>query len=227
MNKKIILTSFIIIIFTIFSASVINAATVSFFIGKVTVKDANAWVKAKVGMNLTVNSEIKTGKNALAIITLKRGSTIKLRENSSLKLKEEGAAQSENVSFELLNGSVFSKILKRKAGEVYNIRVGTIVVAVRGTEFFVAQETINKKRKDLWVCVNEGAINITRTTDKKSVVIPEGKGVLIKATNEFTPAKEYRWTRKLNWNMNPKKGTVVDQTDILKAYYDILDFDYD
>ena len=51
--------------------------------------------------------------------------------------------------------------------------------------------------------------------------------MIIKNRTEFTHAKEYRWTGNLNWNMSPKKGSVVDKTNILKAYYDILDYDYD
>ncbi len=205
----------------------VNAATVSFFIGKVEVKKNKIWSKAKVGQPLYANNQIRTSKNSLALITFKKGSTLKMRQNSSLILNQIGTATNESVSLNLLKGSVFSKILKRNSGEIYHIKTGTVVVAVRGTDFFVAQEQIKPGRKDLWVCVNEGSINITETSNKKSVIVPQGKGVLIKAGQHITAPKVYRWTQELNWSMDYKAGDVIDRVDILKAYYDLLDFDYD
>lgn len=43
----------------------------------------------------------------------------------------------------------------------------------------------------------------------------------------LSSAQRYPWTRKLNWNMDPTAGEVIDRTDLEQAYSDLLDQDYD
>jgi len=57
--------------------------------------------------------------------------------------------------------------------------------------------------------------------------VREGEGINILDGVRLTDAQPYDWTRELNWNMDPDRGEVYDDTDLDQAYADLLDQDYD
>ena len=213
-----------LILFTllVFGASVslsAKSAAIVFTKGKVEVKIKNKWKKARIGMRLGQRDEIRTGKRSTALIKFKRGTRLKLRQNSQIALSR--LSGSENITLNLRRGGVFSKVDKRRAGEKYRIRTPTSVAGVRGTEFFFSYG--EKKKDALWLCVNEGKVNVK--TDKSDVDVKEGFGVAIEDKAVSDPAA-LKWTQKLNWNMNADTGKIEDYTTI-KEDYSVLDADYD
>ena len=62
---------------------------------------------------------------------------------------------------------------------------------------------------------------------EEKTIIREGEGINIIGGEKLTEPKRYRWTKQLNWNMNPEIGDVQDRTDLNQAYSDLLDQDYD
>ena len=112
------------------------------------------------------------------------------------------------------------------AGQQFNVRTPSAVAAVRGTEFFTAYGRAKGKNRDLWVCVNEGAVELTTTKAKQPLTVPAGKGVLIKSGLDLTKPQAYDWTKTLNWNMDAESGSVEDKTNLDGAYSDLLDQDY-
>jgi len=80
---------------------------------------------------------------------------------------------------------------------------------------------------DIWLCVNSGSVEVSIQGTRRSTVVEEGKGINIIAGKKLTRPRFYRWTRELNWNMNPAAGDIEDNTDLDQAYGDLLDQDYD
>lgn len=181
----------------------------------------------KKGSRLSNDAVLKTGAGALAIIKLSNGSKIKLTENTALNVSSMNKGKKTQVN--LKRGSAFFSVLKNKfkGKRHFNVRAKTVAMGVRGTEFFVAVAAQGEKADDVWMCVREGSVAIKGKKDKKNILVGAGEGVVSKAGTQTSKPKPLPWTRKLNWNMNPKKGKVVNTVSIQEAYSDLLNFDYD
>ena len=192
--------------------------------GDVTIQTKDGGRLAKGGEALASGDAVSTSEKATALIELADGSRLKLRESSRLALTLPDAKSPDTEAF-LSLGSVFAKVRKRLAGQDFRVRTPNAVAAVRGTEFFTAFGRARGKDKDLWVCVNEGAVDIETKKSKSATRVSQGEGVLIKGGKDTTKPQAYDWTKSLNWNMD-ENGELEDKTNLDGAYADLLDQDY-
>jgi ferric-dicitrate binding protein FerR (iron transport regulator) len=194
--------------------------------GDVTIESKGGGRLGKTGAALADGDAVATAAGATAVVELADGSRLKLRESSRVTVTLP-TPRSPVTDILLSWGGAFAKVTKRRLGEEFRVRTPTAVAAVRGTQFFTAYGRDAKGGgKDLWVCVNEGAVDVKTTASKQGLSVPAGKGVLIKAGLDVTKPQAYDWTKKLNWNMDPKGGALEDKTNLDAAYSDLLDQDY-
>lgn len=200
-------------------------ATVDHAQGKVFVETAGKKKPAKKGDAIASGAFVETASKASAVVTLEDGTKLKLVEKSRVKvtLPDKTSSLSEAL---LEAGGVFAKVVKRKAGSEFRVRTASAVAAVRGTEFFTAFGRPASRGRDLWVCVNEGAVEVGTEAGPETMVIKAGQGVLLKSGRDLTKPQAYDWTKKLNWNMDAAKGAVEDRTNLDAAYTDLLNEDY-
>jgi len=66
-------------------------------------------------------------------------------------------------------------VAKVLPGASFEIRTETAVAAVRGTESFTAFGRTKKAGRDLWVCVNKGAVDVTTTASKTPLRVPAAR----------------------------------------------------
>jgi len=198
--------------------------------GRVEVHSPDGKVRrAEKGKPLSEGDTVRSGADGAAIIELEDGSRLKVREGSTLKLTAfklvEGARK---TTLELLGGSVFSKVAKLGAGDQFSLQAATAIAGVRGTEFFTSfgGKVGASAAADIWLCVNEGTVEV-KATDEKSVAVKAGEGIVVPEGKTVTPPKAYAWTKKLNWNMEPEKGEVRDRTPLEKLYRDARETHYD
>ena len=192
--------------------------------GGVTIESKEGGRPARTGAPLENGESVTTAAGAVAVVELPDGSRLKLRESSRVAVTLPGPKSDETEAF-LAFGSVFAKVSKR-LGQKFNVRTPSAVAAVRGTEFFTAYGRAKGKSRDLWVCVNEGAVEIETSKSKKGLLVPAGQGVLIKSGLDLTKPQAYDWTKSLNWSMDADKRPVEDTTNLDGAYSDLLDQDY-
>ncbi len=200
-----------------------DAGKLTFVSGTVEVNGGKGWQKASLGAIVNEADKIRTGGKGTVIISLKSGATLKLKSDSQIVLSAVGAATTIDVE----GGSVFSKVDRKTAGQTYKIRAQTMVAAVRGTEFYFAYGQKKKAKADLWLCVNEGQVNVTDSSTKSEVNVNAGEGIVIPTDKAIPKPKPYAWTKKLNWNMDAEKGDVEDKTSLKGAYKDLLKNNYD
>jgi hypothetical protein len=222
MVKKILLASCVVCLVTWGISA--DTGKLAFVSGKVDVTSGGkSWQKAKLGAIVNEGESVRTGANGAVIIVLKSGATLKLKSQSQIKLSEIGNATTIDVS----GGSVFSKVDKRQAGQTYRIRAQTMVAAVRGTEFYFAYGQAKKKKADMWLCVNEGQVNVTDSSSASNVDVNAGEGIIIPVGKAIPKPKAYAWIKKLNWNMDASKGAVIGKSSMRGAYKDLLKNNYD
>ena len=190
--------------------------------GEVLVLQGSNETDAFIGMEVGEGDTVETLENALVVIRLAGGTEIKMRESTILTLDSLG----EQVSVNLTRGGVFSRVY-RQAVDRYEVRTQSAVAGVRGTEFFVAYGRTIDEQPDIWLCVNEGSVEVSITETDEKVIVEAGLGINIVGGVKLTKPKFYPWTLDLNWNTDPGVGDVKDTTDLDQAYSDLLGQDYD
>jgi ferric-dicitrate binding protein FerR (iron transport regulator) len=177
------------------------------------------------GLELARGDVLRTGSDGVVVIRMEGGTELKLREETSLALE----TLDQTVTVSLNSGGLFSRVVRKAGGlsSAFRVRTPSAVAGVRGTEFFVAYGRTVDQMPDLWLCVNEGSVDVSIPDTGKSVVVNEGEGISIVGGLKLTQPRFYPWTRRLNWNFNAEAGAVEDRTNIDQAYSDLLDQDYD
>ncbi len=188
--------------------------------------------KLAVGQEINLGQVIKTGSNSLVVVALEGGSLLKLKESSELRFDQfTGSAAQANrkSSFTLLGGGLFSKVSKLVGSETFNVQTPTMVAGVRGTSFFIAygKKAAKEESEDLWLCVNEGNVEVGTTSSPQKVMVKPGEGIIVPGGKKVTKPKPYAWTKNLNWNFDTTSGELTDKTKMESMYQEPLDFHYD
>ncbi len=178
--------------------------------------------RLKVGMRVNDGDTLKTGAGGLLILSFADGSRLKLKENSRIVVHATGAPEAGPSGIELTYGAVFALVSKHDK-QHFTVKTKTAVAGVRGTEFF----TSVGEHDAFWLCVEEGAVDVTPADAKVAMTVPKGLGVLVEKGKAPAPPKPYAWTKKLNWNFDPNQGDVVDHTAIEAEYKNLLKQKYD
>lgn len=177
---------------------------------------------------VNIGDFIITGKKSLAVIQLPQGNKVKVGESSKLKVSKLPKDKKKgSTTLSLFSGNAFIKVLKGKLlkgqKSKLTLRTRTTAMGVRGTEFFASYGSGD----DVWMCVNEGVVAVKANTEKKSTMVKAGEGIVVKKGTSTSKPKPLAWTKKLNWNMDPKSGKLANKVSIEAAYSDLLDEDYD
>jgi FecR protein len=195
---------------------------ITYFEGEVIIRRANTKIEADFGLPVSQGDILETSNNSLLIIQLNSKGELKLKENTILELE----SVNRETSLVLSRGSVFSRVKKIVNGS-FSIETPSMVAGVRGTEFFVAYGRTIEAEPDIWLCVNEGSVDVSLIKTGESVLVKEGEGINILSGNKLTEPAFYSWTEELNWNTDPAKGTVSDNSNLDSAYEDLLNQDYE
>jgi hypothetical protein len=179
-------------------------------------------MEAEPGLEVGRGDVVETGRDGTAVLELAGSVELKLRENTRLSLDSLGGA---GIAVGLVKGGLFSRVTKRLSGR-YSVRTDAAVAGVRGTEFFVAYGRRIDQLPDVWLCVNEGSVEVEIPETSQSLIVREGEGINIVGGTKLTKPRRYAWTRRLNWNTDPAKGEVMDRANLDQAYSDLLDQDY-
>lgn len=221
--KKILGKSLLILVGSAGTLFAADAGKIAFVAGNAEVSRGGKWQKLTLGALVAEAEKIRTGANGTLILALKSGASLKLKPDTTVVV----TAASTSTAVELQGGSVFAKVDKRRPGQSFEIRAQTTVAAVRGTEFFFAYGKKEKEKSDLWLCVNEGRVNVTDGATKSDVDVNAGEGIIVPTDKQIPKPKAYAWTKKLNWNMDAAKGGVEDKSSLKGAYSDLMKQNYD
>ena len=234
MKDSVRLAFILLILFFIFSNIASAGGKLIYAKGNVEVLSKNSkskmFQKIKKGAALEIGDIVRTRKGALAILSLDGGSKLKLNPDSAVTIKN---TQKNNEEVFLNKGSAFINVLKSKltkdAKPKFNLKTKTVSMGVRGTSFFASYGKQQKKkvRKDVWMCVNEGLVEVKNISSGQKVNVKAGEGIKVDKGDKISDPKPLAWTQKLNWNMDESKGDLDNKVSIEDAYSDPLDQDYD
>jgi ferric-dicitrate binding protein FerR (iron transport regulator) len=199
-----------------------QTARVTYLLGDATVTRGDDTFSAKIGTALEERDLVRTGASATMIIQLSERSNLKLRADTTVRMSDMGSEPEVRLD----SGGLFAQVAERLRGR-FEVRTPSVVAGVRGTQFFVAYGRTIEEKPDLWLCVNEGRVEVRVREAGQSRIVREGEGINILGSSRLTDPQFYQWTTRLNWNMDPDEGSVEDDTSLDDAYSDLLDQDYD
>ena len=222
--------------------AIASNATIFYLKGEVEVVAVDQSVrKAEKSMSVARGETVRTGSNGLAVLEVEKTKNsnikVKLDKQSSVKVgadSQNKIAASNDVFLEL--GGAFVNVVKRKlrSGESdkdekreFKLHTKTASMGVRGTQFFAAVTEADANNSDLWMCVNEGVVEVNNKNAKSQTLVKKGEGIAIRKGGATSAPKPLAWTSKLNWQMNPKSGELDNKVSIKEAYYDILNIEYE
>lgn len=198
------------------------SGTLVYVEGDVTLQTGPDRRDAAIGDSIGPGDVVVTGPRSLAEIDLAHHTTVKLKERTTLAIDSIGDLTSVTLSA----GGVFTNISQKLTGR-FSVKTDTAIAGVRGTQFFVAFGRTIDAKPDVWLCVNEGSVEVAIPQTGQTVVVPKGLGINIIGGLRINTPRPYAWTRKLNWNIDPSSGAVDDHTNLDQAYSDLLNQDYD
>jgi ferric-dicitrate binding protein FerR (iron transport regulator) len=140
------------------------------------------------GSDLPDGVEIRTAKDSDAMVQLRDGSTVELRERSGLST----LATASDLTVRLNRGSVIVQAAKRRKGHLY-VATADCRVAVTGTVFSVVSGVKGSR-----VSVVEGEVRVAK--DNQEHVLRPGDQIVTSATIEPRPVKE-----DVSWSRNRDK----------------------
>lgn len=193
----------------------------SYLEGEVWVTLQGSEFQGDFGMELSDGDIVETGPDGLAVIDLGNYGVLKITENTTLKLETTG----RNTHLDLQSGSLFTKVAKLTT-DSFNVQTDSVVAGIRGTEFFMSYGKTIEESPDIWLCVNEGTVEVGIENTEDSLLVNEGEGITILSGKKLTEPKFYAWTEELNWNSDPESGVLENSISLDEAYSDLLDQDY-
>jgi len=209
-----------LLISILITSSFAQDGKVMFVKGKAFVNKAE--VKGK--FEFKYGDTFSTGKDSMAIIKINPGLQIKLKANSILEIeKPKRNKKGKTFSYALNAGEIFIQAQKSKVNK-HNFKVRDSVMGIRGTQFFISDR--NEGEKNIWMCVNEGAVEVSVADNKKTVLVKAGEGIQINS-KKLPKVKQYKWTNDLNWLMEGTFDEMKDLTDIQNINYDLESMNYD
>jgi hypothetical protein len=101
---------------------------------QVKLPDASEFIDASDGMDIPLGTTVKTGKTGRAGIVYPSGTTTRLDHDTTILLKEFDVAP-QQITVEILNGRVWSRVKKLMGNESYETEVQGVTATVRGTAY--------------------------------------------------------------------------------------------
>ncbi len=129
-----------------------NAGEISRMKPEVTIARSQRDLQGKASMKIQWNDQVKTGDQGLARIVLEDGSILTVSKNSSMYVRKDPDATRVNLA----SGQVRAQVAKQSAGRAFELRTGTAVCGVLGTDF-EAESTEDFTQ----VRVHEGQVRMT------------------------------------------------------------------
>lgn len=149
-----------------------RAAVISACQGEAEVKKAGSagWTAAQAGQPLAVNDLVRTGAAAGMTVTFYDGSTIELKAETRVEVRELIPGKKQAVRLKQELGRTWSKVNKLvDTASRYEIETPAATAAVRGSQMVV------EVAADGTTAVGNVAGTISVTAQGREVIIPEGK----------------------------------------------------
>ncbi len=133
---------------------------------EVTVARANRDLTGSASMPVHWNDEVKTGAQGLARIVLDDGSILTVSNNSSMHIQKDPGG----TRVHLASGQMRAQVAKQGAGRTFELRTGTAVCGVLGTDF-----EAESSDQFTQVRVHEGQVKMTNEKTGRTQILNKGE----------------------------------------------------
>ena len=177
------------------------------------------WTVAEAGTELAPGQSIRVGSDARAELDLGAKGTVRLYENTLLRLPPEAFAADGATAVELEEGGSLFDIDKSRNGSGFEVRTPEAVVMVKGTRFSVAL-----RGSEAAVSVFRGLVGVTGLADsfEHEVLVRQGF-TAVGGTRPFELRLEQRGDPWQSWGTDQKLELPVpdEATELVPASIDV------
>jgi hypothetical protein len=204
-----------------------QAATLVYTTGDIQIKRADqvrTFSPNEVPVPMRQGDLIRTSPRSTAIIQFPDETSVKINPDSIVSLRQ---IRENRRQFYISQGTMMARVTHLSTGDKFHVVTPSVVAGVRGTQFFIGSAGTEEEPSDLWLCVNDGVVEVESVDSGDKVEVKRGEGVFVEKGQSITDPQEYEWTSELNWNMDPNAGSVEERIRLDDLYTDLLDYDYD
>ena len=153
------------------------------------------WEKAIEGMNLAVDSLLRTGPESLSEVQLADKSSITLKPESSLKITTQVVDQRTNQrtsKLQVILGNILGEITPRENEDSkFEIQAGGASIAIRGTDLYVGTDADESTR------VSQLTGQTSIESGSRAIELKEGYGIIAKKGKK--PSSPIKLPRAPEW----------------------------
>jgi ferric-dicitrate binding protein FerR (iron transport regulator) len=146
---------------------------------------ANGSQVLAVNQEIPDDVELRTAKDSDAVLRLKDGSTVELRERSGFSTSQAG----KDLTIRLARGSVIVQAAHRSSGHLF-VATADCRVAVTGTLFSVSSGVKGSR-----VSVIEGEVHVTQDNSSEKVLHPGDQTVTSNSLEPMSVKDDISWSR--------------------------------
>ncbi len=203
MFRKLLLliTPFILLSFipiSSFAAKPVIKGKIIFMKGKAELVRSSRKYNLKYGFRVIERDTVVTRRNALVVVKLTTGDTLKVRQNSRVTITLV-SVKNKKSRIHLHSGGLMAKV-KRLKGRKFQVNTPVSVAGVRGTTFYVESSETYERDK---MAVKKGQIEITNNANNSTTNVSSDEGIEFGAKEKVGKPKRLKWVQKLNWAVNP------------------------
>ena len=179
---------------------VMSSALISNRKGEVQLSHGNRPFKSvQMGSLITIQDQIRTGRDALALIRFADGGQIRMGQQTKIIFKNLATSLNRHYfgsnNLNLTSGNVWLDFLDHQGGSIFDITIGKILLRSRRALFYVSIE-----KNDIWLAVKQGAVEVKNISTMQSDVILAGEGIVLQNKETFTQPQRYVWANNINWD---------------------------
>ncbi len=159
------------------------------------------------------NDVIRVGPASLAVLSL-TNATIKLEENSQIKLDDNQLAYDTNIEIDfgtLLINKIKNHLKNQKKSKVH-IKTKYASMGIRGTTLFVYQG----KQPQTTLSVQEGEVEYIAKNSKDSIAVRDNMSVMNNIEIKNLKPRIFGFEKKINFNLDPSKN-LNSQNDLINT----------
>ena len=191
-----------VLLFAVAAFAEDSAITLAGLEGKVLVKIAPSteWADAAIEQKLKTNDAIKTGDDGKAVLEFSDKSTVALKKNTELKIKDlVWNDVTRKADLDMPSGELRAMISKVKGPSQFKVRTPTAICGARGTVFYIM--IVGGETK---VFVTEGSVDFSNANGENSYVVVQNMAAISDISGNVSEPRELTGDEKTQalagWN---------------------------
>ena len=175
----------------------------SYYRGEVFARIDGVWQKITLGMEIPDGSQVSTGSDGIAEVTLADGSFVRMRPGTTLDIPSPRPDEKSRI--QMILGRIW---IRARRGANFNVETSSAIAGVRGTEFGVE---VDPSGREVFICYS-GKIEVTPVAGK-GIQVPRNP-VILNGGEKVSVCPVNGWSQKARLDATEESvGAIIGRPD--------------